>query len=334
MAQEAGVSIATVNRVVAGAPGVREETALKVAEAAARIGYHGHTLMSQQATALLPEVRIGVLLQKEKQSFYRGFADHLVRSAADCTTARVKLVLEFAASAAPRDAAAQLDRMASRVDVLAAVAVNHPAVSETVNRLSANGVPTFALLSEFAQGTRRSYIGTNNLKIGRGAAHALSFAAGEQGKIALFVGGNRWHGHELRETGFRAHFRENAPGFTLLDTFINLDTRQLTYEATIDLLERHPDLVGLYLAGGGVEGAFAALREERVPGQTAMVANEWTPESQQAMDDGYVSLIVGTPLEQLSNIAIAMMVEAHQAPDRMQNGQVFLDPTLYLPEFF
>ncbi len=26
----------------------------------------------------------------------------------------------------------------------------------------------------------------------------------QPGKIAVFVGGYRWHGHELRETGFRS----------------------------------------------------------------------------------------------------------------------------------
>ena len=65
----------------------------------------------------------------------------------------------------------------------------------------------------------------------------------------------------LRETGFQGYLRQHAPAFTLLDSMVNLDTRQVTYEATLDLLSRRPDLRGIYVAGGGMEGAIAALRE-------------------------------------------------------------------------
>ncbi|HRM74265.1 MAG TPA: LacI family transcriptional regulator, partial [Paracoccus sp. (in: a-proteobacteria)] len=76
---------------------------------------------------------------------------------------------------------------------------------------------------------RESYFGTNNLKVGRIAGWFISKLARHPGKVGLFVGGPRFHGHELRETGFRSFFRDAAPDFQLLDTQINLETRQLTY---------------------------------------------------------------------------------------------------------
>ena len=48
---------------------------------------------------------------------------------------------------------------------------------------------------------------------------------------------------------------------------VNLETRHITHEATLDLLQRYPDLVGFYVAGGGMEGAIAALREENMAGR-------------------------------------------------------------------
>ena len=49
--------------------------------------------------------------------------------------------------------------------------------------------------------------------------------------------------------------------FEVLDAVVNLETRQLTHEALLGVMARHPDLVGVYCAGGGMEGAIAALRE-------------------------------------------------------------------------
>jgi LacI family transcriptional regulator len=179
---------------------------------------------------------------------------------------------------------------------------------------------------------RQNYVGLNNLKTGRVAAHMIATAVHRPGKTAVFVGGYRWHGHELRETGFRSYFREYAPQFTVLDTLVNLETRQLTYEATLDLLSRHPDLRGIYCAGGGMEGAIAALREARAPGDVALVVNEITPESRAALADRYVAMVIATPLERLCRDLVRLMVTAVQNGTTPVPGQHFLRPDLYLPE--
>ena len=334
VARDAGVSIATVNRVVGGARGVREETARKVAEAAARIGYHARGLIEQNVRVSLPVVRLGVVLHKEKQEFYQNFAASMEQAANRYAEANVRLTTVFSSSQAPRDVASDLLGMVGKVDAVAATAVNHHQITEAVTEMRDAGVPVYSMLSDFAQGVREGYVGLNNLKAGRGAARMLETACRRPGKIALFVGGNRWHGHELREMGFRLHFRETEPGFEVLDTLVNLETRQLTYEATLDLLSRHPDLVGIHLAGGGMEGAIAALREEVRPGKIAMVVNERTHDSFLAMADGYVSLIIGTPLDNLCETLIDSMAALVLGKGVQPPGQNFLDPILYLPEFF
>ncbi len=172
----------------------------------------------------------------------------------------------------------------------------------------------------------------NNLKVGRIAAWMLATAARKTGKIAIFVGGHRWHGHELRETGFRSYFRESMPQFQVLDTLVNLETRQLTYEATLDLLARHPDVVGVYLAGGGMEGAIQALREVRQRGQVALVVNELTPESRTALSDGFVTMVISTPLRQLCTDLVRMMAAQRLGEGGQGHSQHFLDPVLHVPE--
>lgn len=43
--------------------------------------------------------------------------------------------------------------------------------------------------------------------------------------------------------GFRSFIREVDRGFSVLDTLVYLETRQLTYEATLELLHRHLNCV-------------------------------------------------------------------------------------------
>jgi len=332
VAREAGVSTATVDRVLNAREKVRGDTARRVYEAARMIGYHAAPLIGQRVQIDLPRLRLGVVLHKERQAFYQSFKAEIERAVAEASGLRASAVITFAASQTPSDFSALIDGLAGRVDAVAATAVTHPEVTDAVIRLNARGIPCFALLNDFAQGVRQNYLGLNNMKIGRIAAHLIARTSHRPGKIAVFVGGYRWHGHELRETGFRSYFREYAPQFTILDTLVNLETRQLTYEATLDLLRRHPDLSGIYCAGGGMEGAIAALREVRQPGEVALVVNELTPESRAALISRELAMVIATPLTRLCNDLVSLAAAAVQDGIAPVQGQHFLQPDLYLPE--
>ncbi|MEM7470390.1 MAG: LacI family DNA-binding transcriptional regulator [Pseudomonadota bacterium] len=332
IAKEAGVSIATVNRVLAGNVVVREETGRRVSEAAHRIGYHGTNLIEQRLRTDLPRVRFGFVFQKERQSFYQLLAEELEATASQVPGVNAEVFVEFAPSQSPRDVSAAFLAMSETCDVIGATAVNHHQVNDAVRALSTRGIPTIAMLSDFAQGERINYIGFNNLKVGRGAAWLLSSTTRKPGKLAIFVGGHRWHGHDLREAGFRSFFREHLPRFDVLDTLVNLETQQLTHEATLDLLSRHPDIVGIYVAGGGMEGAISALREERKPREVALVVNDLTPDARTGLADGYVTAAIGTPLQSFCSELYALMTKAALGDPSHVVGQRFLEPVLHIPE--
>ncbi|WP_196259640.1 LacI family DNA-binding transcriptional regulator [Pelagibacterium limicola] len=332
LARKAGVSTATVDRVLNDRSNVHPDTVRRVYDAAAQIGYHAARLIEHRMTADAPSVRLGFVLTKQGQFFYQSMAAQLEQATRAMPGVRAEATIEFCPTQAPKDIADMMRDLGARVDVLAAVATNHQYTTAAVSDLKAAGVPTISLLSDYAQGERMAYIGLNNLKMGRLVASILAMAIHEPGKVALFVGGHRWHGHELRETGFRSYFREHQPRFTVLDTLVNLETRQLTHEATLDLLERHPDIKGMYVAGGGMEGAIAALREVRAPGEVALIVNEITPESRAALSDRYLLMAIRTPLEILCQDLVALMVDATRGNRDSLPGQRFLEPYLCFPE--
>ncbi len=332
LAQSAGVSTATVDRVLNGRQKVRKETAQRVFDAAQKIGYHGTGLIAQRMRADLPYIRYGIVLHKERQDFYQDFRAELERSVLALTGVRADLKIRFSPSQIPADFVQEMQTLSREVDVLAATAITDNAVTEAVEDLQARGLPCFSILNDFAPGVRQSYLGLNNLKVGRIAASVIAMAVHNPGKVAVFVGGHRWHGHELRETGFRSFLREKAPRFQVLETLVNLETRELTYEATLDILHRHPDLRGIYCAGGGMEGAIAALREVRQPGDVALVVSELTSESRKALANGFVTLAIGTPLPLLCRDLFDAMTRAVLDGMTGSAAQHFLQPDLYLPE--
>ena len=332
LARAAGVGVATVDRVLNERPNVRKATIESVLAAAERIGYPTRKLEAIRLDAARPMVRFGFVLHKPAQEFYRNFAHALETAVSERIDIRGRCDVRFAASQAPSDFSSELTSVAATSDVLATSAINHPTLSETIRALQDEGKPVFSLLNDAASGVQQSYVGLDNVKVGRIAGWIIATQMREPGKVAVFIGGNRWHGHMLRETGLRGYFREHAPQLELLDAIVNLETRQVTYEATLDILDRHSDLRGVYVAGGGMEGAIAALREMRPPGKVALVVNELTNESRDALSDRYVSLVIATPLDQLCRDLVASMIEVARGRPSETSGQHYFIPQLIVPE--
>lgn len=332
LAQAAGVSVATVDRVLNGRLPVRAETARKVSEAAERIGYHAANAIRQRIMSDRPEYHLGVVLQKERHAFYQSFAAELREAAARLHDRRLRVTISFAQTSEPAEVAALLLQMSGKVNAVAATGIDHHEVTNAVSSLRARGIPTFSLLSDFAQGEREGYFGTNNMKVGRTAAWLLTKTAARPGKIVLFIGGYRYHGHNLREAGFRAYCREFAPEFEVMDAIVNLETRQLTREALVGVLARHPDLVAVCCLGGGMEGAIAALQDTPGGEKIACIVNELTPESRQALMERRLTGIFQTPLKELCAELMATVVHTIEAGMAENPGQRFIAPVLWTPE--
>jgi LacI family transcriptional regulator len=332
VALAAGVSPTTVDRALNGRSVVRTETMQKIADAAHRVGYHGKGLLQSRVGRAVPELRFGFVLLKKSQQFYKDFASQIEDAIAERQDYRITADIRFSSSQSPDEFSDLLSTLGRRCDALACTAVNDPRLNRVVQDLKSDGVPVIALLNDFAQGIRKNYIGLNNMKVGRLAAWMITRTVHDPGKLAIFVGGNRWHGHDLRDVGYRSFVRETGRGFSVLDTLVNLETRQVTYEATLDLVQRHPDLRGIYIAGGGMEGAIAAVREAHPTPKVALVVNELTAESRAALMDGYVTMVISTPLRELCRSLVDMMIQSTIGADDGVAGQTFLDPRIILPE--
>jgi len=121
---------------------------------------------------------------------------------------------------------------------------------------------------------------------------------------------------------FRAALREQAPHLRVLDAQVNLEDEQMAYEATLGLLQRNPDLVGLYdSAGGGAVGIVRALREEAQGRSIVLVCHELTPAHRVGLVDGTIDLVIQTPLAALTDTTVRVLLQALQ---KLEDGQALV----------
>jgi LacI family transcriptional regulator len=310
LAFRAHVSVATVDRVLNQRHPVREETTRRVLRAAEDIGFHATALIRQRLSPDAPSRTFGFVLQKETHYFYQALAGALKDAVHQTPGVRGHPLITFASELTPAATTEKLVEIGARADAVGLVSVDHPSVSQAVEDLKRRGIPTFGLLTGLTTPAWAGYVGIDNRKAGRLAAWTIARTAKAPGEVGILVGSHRYLGHEMREIGFRSYFREHAPSFRVLEAIVNLEEPRIAYEATLDLLKKHKNLVGICVAGGGMEGVISALRDEKRAGTLAVVVNELTPDTRGALTDDIVTLVIGTPVQVLARRVVDAMLGA------------------------
>jgi len=94
LAKAAGVSVATVDRVLNGRLPVSADTAARVTQAAETIGFHAVGLLKQRLVAV-PRRTFGFLLQKRSEPFYQALAAGLTEAVHAADFIRGRALVEF-----------------------------------------------------------------------------------------------------------------------------------------------------------------------------------------------------------------------------------------------
>ncbi|SFY33226.1 LacI family transcriptional regulator [Paracoccus pantotrophus] len=315
LAKAAGVGVSTVDRVLNGRDPVRPQTAERVLEAAERIGFHGVTVIRRRLESDKPVLKFGFLLKQSHRKLYRMWAEVLTRATEAYPQAHGRAVVRFVDELAPENTAKALLALSREADAIGIITSDHPQINHAVDALEAEGIPILTMISDISAPGRAGYVGNDNVKKGRTAAWFIVNMSRRPGKVAVFVGSHRYLSQELCETGFRSYFRESGPEFQMMETMVTHEEPDIAYELTRNLLATEPDLVGLYVAGGGITGVMQALRENSGPvaRQMIVVGHELTNETRSGLADGVIKVVLSHPARLLADTLVHAMAEAVQA---------------------
>jgi LacI family transcriptional regulator len=308
IARQAGLSEATVDRVLNRRGGVRESTAREVHQAIADLQRQRSQIRLGGRTFMID------IVMQTPERFSTAVRGALEAELPSLRPAVMRSRFHFRESGPVAELAAALDRIAARGSqgvILKAPDV--PEMTAAVSRLIAAGVPVVTLVTDLPASGRLAYIGIDNRAAGATAAYLTGQWLGDRpGNVLVTISRGFFRGEEEREMGFRATLRATAPHRELivLTDSDGLDNTQR--DPVLEALRRDPDIHAVYSIGGGnlatVEAFDALGRECR-----SFVAHDLDHDNTRLLRAGRLSAVLHHDLRQDMRQACQIIMQAHRA---------------------
>lgn len=291
VARVAGVSLATVDRVINHRPGVSKRAIAKVEESLAQLGYRPDPVAAQLARRT--SFRFCFLLPAGSNSFMRQLAEQIQQTGDWLKEQRAFIEMREVDVFDPQALAAALEGLGEAYQGVAVVALDHPAVREAIDALVARGVEVVTLVSDVPTSRRSRFIGIDNPSAGRTAATLMGrFAGTKRGPVALIAGSLALRDHAERQFGFQQVLGADYPHLTVLPVMEGRDDSGLSREVTARLLVQHPDLVGIYNIGAGTRGVAEALEASGRARDVIFIGHELTQYSRRFLLKGVMDVVI------------------------------------------
>ncbi len=304
IAARAGVSPATVDRVLNARPGVRQRTREIVVSVARELGYFGPPDLNTSS-----KVRLDFLLPAGPNSFMRSLRGQLVEVCGrrEDIVVRVHDVEHWGEGRI----ADKLAELRGQTDAVGIVAPDRPEVREALNALARDGIRIATLVSDLPSVDKVGYVGIDNRAAGRLAGLLLGRFLGPKGgkAIALFVGSRAYRGHEEREMGFRSILADEFPDLHIVSYAEVGDDRERAYIEARRVLEKS-SVAGIYNIGAGNQGIARALAEADCARETMFVGHDLTDATRMLLLDRTMDAVIDQNHRVEAREVVRMLVSA------------------------
>jgi LacI family transcriptional regulator len=313
IAQQSGLSEATVDRVLNDRPGVRENTRAEVAQAIA-------DLDKQRAQLRLNGRRylIDVVMQTP-QRFSDAFRAAVEAELPAFAPAMLRARFHLWESGSVAQMVDALGRLRGSHGVVLK-AQDEPEVAEAIDRLVASGVPVVTYTTDVPTSSRCGYVGIDNHGAGVTAAYLVDQWLGSartrgaedtpESDVLITLSRTVFRGEGEREVGFRSALRGSGRGIVEVSESDGIDATN--ERLVLDALDRNPGVEAVYSVGGGNTATVAAFERLGRPCRV-FVAHDLDADNRRLLRDGRISVVLHNDLRADARLALRLLLQERGA---------------------
>jgi len=291
IAEIAGVARSTVDKVLNDRPGVSDEVRDRIQKIADDLGYEANIIgkalafQHKQLTiaVIMPDIEFTQSAKIGMEKAYQEYKAFGIKI-------EYYLTKDY-------DIAQQIATLEYLTQHNVAGIILRPAddkqLQETVRNVVKQGIPVVTFNSDLKDSGRMCFVGQDLLKAGRVAGNLMGKLLNRKGKTAIITGSTTLAALELRQKGFTALLNERYPGIEVTEVIETQENKIITFQKTMDLLRRYPDLNGIYVTGGPIAEVGKAIKLMKMAGRVKVVCFDLYPEVIELLQEDVIDFTIG-----------------------------------------
>ncbi len=287
IAQLAGVSRGTVDRVLNNRGSVNENTANKVLEIARALNYKPN-LAGIRLAAQKKNIKLGVIICPSSNPFFERILKNITQKSEELSCYNCSITVKQVAF----DATMQYDAinalLKEGIHGLAICPVNTTLIHNKIEELSDMGIPVVTYNTDLENSSRIAYVGSDYFRCGETIAGLMRLMTHGNVNVGIVTGSADVLCHTERIAGFTKVIKETCPHIHISDTIYCNDDEIESYEQTPIMLNKHPEINALLFTAGGVYGGCRAVKAMNLTGKLSIFTFDAVTFFPSLLEDGTV----------------------------------------------
>jgi LacI family transcriptional regulator len=292
IAELAGVSRGTVDRVLNNRPNVKPEIREKVLSIAAEYNYTPNKLARALAYNNKPTI-IGVITPPWIESLFSDIHSGIKAAEDEFKNFGLKIEYKCVSNEDPEECINALNEFAQNgINGIALCAMNNKRIRDKVNHLVDMGIPIVTFNSDITDSKRLCFVGQDLYKSGRVAADLMGKCVGPKSKVVVALASMEFQAHKARIDGFLDKLKELDKGVVAADILQTFEKYQTTYDMILSSLKKDPEIQGIYMATEDVQGCVDAVKSFSPNHKIHVICNDMIPRTRKFLREGSVDFTI------------------------------------------
>jgi LacI family transcriptional regulator len=287
IAKLAGVSIGTVDRALHNRPGVSSETRKKILRIAKELSYTPNPAARILGLGRV-NVRIGVCIPTQIRAFYDQMRAGIFDEARRTTGLAVDIVYDGVNQLGDGEHERVARFLDEQVEAIIVTPGNPKIVGPLIDKAEKHSVRVICITTDAAETRRSSVVCVDPELNGRLASELMAKFVPPGAKVAAMTGMLTAEEHRLKMKGFHEGFLRDCENGEFVEVVEDHDLVTESYAKACELLDRCPDLRGIYISTANCLSVCRAIREKGLSDQVHLITTDLFPEMVPYFDSGTI----------------------------------------------